>query len=77
MPAEKKSSPKKQTISRRSFLGTTAAIVGATTFGFPAIVRGQNLNSKLDIAIIGSGGRGGAKTSAIFLPTPYMQFAYK
>jgi predicted dehydrogenase len=65
MPAEKKSSPKKQPISRRSFLGTTAAIVGATTFGFPAIVRGQNLNSKLDIAIIGSGGRGGANLNGV------------
>jgi len=43
--------------SRRSFLKSSAA-AGAVTLGFPAIVRGQNLNELLDIAIIGAGGRG-------------------
>jgi predicted dehydrogenase len=31
----------------------------------PAILRGQNLNSKLDIAIIGAGGRGGSNLSSV------------
>lgn len=45
-------------ISRRSFLGTSMAAAGAAIFGFPAIVRAQNLNDKLNIALIGAGGRG-------------------
>ena len=44
--------------SRRRFLKTTAALSAAATFGAPAIVRGRNLNDKLDIAVIGCGGRG-------------------
>jgi hypothetical protein len=35
------------------------------TLAAPAIVRGTNLNEKLNIAIIGSGGRGGANLSAV------------
>ena len=31
----------------------------ATTLAFPAILRGNNLNEKLNIAVIGAGGRGG------------------
>ena len=44
--------------SRRQFLQTTALATGAVALGFPAIVRGQNLNSKLNIAGIGVGGKG-------------------
>jgi len=40
-------------VSRRRFLRTSAAALAA-----PAIVRGQNLNGKLQIAAIGVGGRG-------------------
>ncbi len=52
-------------LSRRKFLGTTVAASAAATFGFPAIVRGQNLNDKLNIAVIGSGGRGGANLNGV------------
>ncbi len=45
--------------SRRTFL-KKAAVAGAATFSAPAILRGRNLNEKLNIAIIGSGGRGGS-----------------
>ena len=31
----------------------------------PAFLRGQNLNSKLNIAIIGAGGRGGSNTESV------------
>lgn len=51
-------------ISRRRFLHASAA-AGIATFGAPAIVRGQNLNSKLNIAIIGAGGRGGANLEGV------------
>ena len=41
-------------ISRRTFVGGAVAAVGLA----PAILRGQNLNNRLNIAIIGAGGRG-------------------
>lgn len=45
-------------LTRRRF---HAAVLGAAgTFAAPAILRGRNLNEKLDIAIIGAGGRGGS-----------------
>jgi len=44
--------------SRRDFLKTTALATGALAFGVPMLVRGQNLNSKLNIAGIGCGGKG-------------------
>ena len=44
---------------RRRFLKTAAA-AGGLTLSAPAILRAKNLNEKLNIAIIGSGGRGGA-----------------
>ncbi len=51
-------------VDRRRFLGTTA-IAGAATFGAPAFVRGRNLNDKLNIAVIGVGGRGGSNMAAV------------
>jgi predicted dehydrogenase len=44
--------------TRRQFLKQTIAATAAATFAAPAVVRGRNLNEKLNIAIIGSGGRG-------------------
>lgn len=52
-------SPAVHGISRRAFAKTTLAAT-ASLIAAPAFVRGQNLNSKLNIAIIGSGGRGRA-----------------
>ena len=46
--------------SRRHFLSTILAASAA-----PAFLRGQNLNNKLNLAIIGCGGRGGANLSEI------------
>lgn len=51
-------------VSRRSFLKSTAFAAGAT-LGAPAIVRGQNLNSLLNIAVIGCGGRGGSNAKDV------------
>ncbi len=45
--------------SRRQFLNQAAA-AGIVTLAAPAIVRGRNLNDKLNLAIVGSGGRGAA-----------------
>ena len=52
-------------VSRRSFLGASVAGAGAAVFGFPAIVRGQNLNDKLNIAMIGVGGRGSGNLGGV------------
>jgi len=51
--------------SRRRFLiGATAATAGAA-LGFPALLRGQSLNNKLNIAVIGCGGRGGSNLADV------------
>ncbi len=51
-------------LTRRQF--TRTLLVSAGAFGFsPAFLRGQNLNSKLNIAIIGAGGRGAANAQAV------------
>jgi predicted dehydrogenase len=52
-------------VSRRSFNKAVAGAAGAAVLGFPAILRGQNLNSKLNIAMIACGGRGGANLNEV------------
>jgi len=48
--------------NRRSFLKTATLAGGAVVFGVPTLLRGQNLNSKLNIAVIGAGGKGASDT---------------
>ena len=60
----KRSTTKQARMSRRVF-GRCCAGIAASTIAFPAIVRGQNLNSKLNIAVVGAGGRGAADTRAV------------
>jgi hypothetical protein len=48
--------------SRRDFLKVTGLASGAVAFGVPALLRAQNLNSKLNIATIGLG-KGAADTN--------------
>lgn len=50
--------------SRRQFL-KVAALGASTAFAAPAILRGQNLNEKLNIAVIGVGGRGGGNLNEV------------
>src|SRR5262245_51758753 len=50
--------------NRRQFLRSTTA-AGAFVLGAPAFLRGKGLNEKLDIAIIGAGGRGEANTKSV------------
>ncbi len=49
-------------LSRRNFLTTGAA--AASTLAFPAIVRGHNQNSKLQVGFVATGGRANAHTEA-------------
>jgi hypothetical protein len=52
-------------VTRRDFIKTTSLAAGALAFGVPALLRGQNLNSKLNIACIGAlGGKGRSDTDA-------------
>jgi predicted dehydrogenase len=48
-------------VSRRHFCST----LGSAAVFAPAILRAQNLNTKLDIAVIGCGGRGGGNLSSV------------
>ncbi|MBP8260349.1 MAG: Gfo/Idh/MocA family oxidoreductase [Verrucomicrobia bacterium] len=48
-------------MGRRQFLRATALAAAAA----PACLRGQNLNNKLNVGIIGAGGRGGAALQAL------------
>lgn len=50
----------KRRIARRTFLATAGAAVAA-----PAFLRGRDLNNKLNIAVIGTGGRGGANLASV------------
>jgi len=51
-------------ISRRHFL-RDGAITGAAVLGFPAIIRAGSQGSKLNIAIIGAGGRGADNLASV------------
>ncbi|MCA9102547.1 MAG: Gfo/Idh/MocA family oxidoreductase [Planctomycetales bacterium] len=53
-----------RSVSRRRFLGTTA-VGTAAAFAAPALLRGRNLNERLDIAVIGTGGRGASNLSSV------------
>jgi len=50
--------------SRRRFLQQATA-AGIVTLGAPALVRGRHLNDKLNLAIIGAGGRGAANLKEV------------
>src|SRR3954464_8120551 len=54
-------------ITRREFVGTSALAAAGVIAGAPAFLRGQNLNSKLDIAFIACGGRGNASLGELTL----------
>jgi len=51
-------------VTRRQF-GRVCAGAAVGTLGAPALLRGENLNSKLNIAIVGAGGRGAGDTRGV------------
>lgn len=59
----KRSMTANRRVQRREFLKATAG--AATVLAAPAFVRGANLNDKLNVAIIGCGGRGGSNLQAV------------
>lgn len=50
--------------TRRQFLQTSLG-VAATTFAAPAILRGQNLNDRIQVAVVGMGGRAQSHTESL------------
>lgn len=52
-------------IDRRGFVSTAFAAGVACWSHAPAVVRGRNLNEKLNIAVVGVGGRGGGNLDAV------------
>jgi hypothetical protein len=51
-------------VNRRDFIKTTSLAAGALAFGVPTLLRAKNLNSKLNIACVGIGGKGKSDTDA-------------
>ncbi len=51
-------------ITRREFIGTSAA-AGVSTFAAPVYLSALNKNEKLNIAVIGAGGRGGGNLNSV------------
>jgi predicted dehydrogenase len=58
-PAPSLSAHQSPHVTRRGFL-RGAALTGAAVLGFPAIVRSRSSSEKLNVAVIGCGGRGAA-----------------
>ena len=52
-------------LDRRRFLKASAISAGTFLLGAPAFLLGKGLNDKLNIAIIGAGGRGAANTQSV------------
>ncbi len=64
MPKPNVSSGTAYPISRRHFIKYTTLATGAVFGTAPALLRGQNLNERLNIAVIGAGGKGSSDTDA-------------
>jgi len=52
-------------VSRRRFMATSATVAAGAAIASPALLSARNVNEKLDIVVIGSGGRGGANLGSV------------
>ncbi len=52
--------------NRRDFIKSTSLLAGAMAISGPAILRGQNLNSRINVACIGVGGKGDSDSNSAF-----------
>ncbi|HZI33947.1 MAG TPA: Gfo/Idh/MocA family oxidoreductase, partial [Candidatus Binatia bacterium] len=55
----------KNKLSRRRFLQLAALTTGATTLGFPGLLRARGVNEKLNVGFIGLGGMGSNRLKEI------------
>jgi predicted dehydrogenase len=62
MPTPKRPSGTVVALSRRQFIRSTTFAAGAAALSGPFIVRGQNLNSRIQVGVIGAGGKGSSDT---------------
>ena len=51
--------------TRRQFVAKTSLLAGAAIIGFPALLRAKSPNEKLNIAVIGCGGRGASNLAEV------------
>ena len=58
------STPITPPVTRRHFIHLAGA-AGAGVLGFPAILRSQSPNRRLNVAVIGVGGRGGSNLAGV------------
>ena len=58
------STPTPRRVTRRNFIQLAGA-AGAGVLGFPAILRSQSPNSRLNVAVIGCGGRGASNFAGV------------
>ncbi len=58
------STPNVRRVTRRNFIQLAGA-AGAGVLGFPAILRSQSPNSRLNVAVIGCGGRGASNFAGV------------
>ena len=65
MQSRQRSKTSLRAMNRRKFFRTAAVASGLAAWPSPAFLRAKNLNEKLDVAIIGSGGRGGANLRSV------------
>jgi hypothetical protein len=65
MPNSNSPKPLLSPVSRRHFLRSASLAFGATALSGPYLLRGQNLSSKLNIAVIGAGGKGASDTDSV------------
>src|SRR5207245_9385439 len=52
-------------LNRRRFLKSSTVAAGTLFLGAPALLRGKGFDEKLNVAIIGAGGRGAANTQSV------------
>src|SRR6185503_9009434 len=63
MPKSRSSGNSSQ-VTRRHFLQASSLAISAAALSGPYILRGQNLNSRLNVAVIGAGGKGSSDTDS-------------
>jgi soluble cytochrome b562 len=65
MPTNSSQPESVRPISRRTFIRYSTVAAGLAVSSGPFILRGQNLNNKINVAVIGAGGKGSSDTDEV------------